>query len=85
MNIIEDEKIIRFPFYGKSKYLIDKLYIITYNNDTLNKCLIKSDKYKIKLVIDPSSKIRGSKTYNTKLYQSSSKEVMSVENNIDSF
>ena len=81
-NIPEDEKIIKFPFHGKSKYLIDKLYIIGYNNDTLNKCLIKSDNYKIKLVTDPSLKIRRS---NTKIYQSSSKEVMSVENNIDSF
>ena len=84
-NIPEDEKLIRFAFHGKSKYLIDKLYIIGYNNDTLNKCLIKSENYKIKADIVPTLKIRGSKTYNSKLHQSTSKEIMSSNDYIDSF
>ena len=38
-NKINENTIIRYPFYGKSKYLIDKLYIIGYDNATINKYL----------------------------------------------
>ena len=33
----------RYPFNGRSKYLIDKFYIIGYNSQTLNKLLFSND------------------------------------------
>ena len=33
----------RYPFNGRSKYLIDKFYIIGYNSPTLNKLLFSND------------------------------------------
>ena len=41
---INENKILRYPFYGKSKYLIDKLYIIGYDNATINKYLNENKK-----------------------------------------
>ena len=41
-KIKEIEKINRFTFHGKSKYLIYKLYIIGYDNEALNQYLIKN-------------------------------------------
>ena len=37
------DTIIKYPFSGRSKYLIDKFYIIGYDNTTLNKLLIKTN------------------------------------------
>ena len=87
-NIKENEKIYRFPFHGKSKYLIDKLYIIGYDNETLNKYLIKKDNnnFKIEDFDDMDSpKKRGSKMYLAKLSQTASKELNSRNENINSF
>ena len=33
----------RYPFNGRSKYLMDKFFIIGYDYSTLNKILIKKD------------------------------------------
>ena len=87
-NNKENEKIYRYPFHGKSKYLIDKLYIIGYDNQTLNKYLIKKDNndFKIEDFDDIySPKNRGSKLYITKLSQTGSKELNNRNENINSF
>ena len=90
IKIKETEKIYRFPFHGKSKYLIDKLYIIGYDNETLNKSLIKNYNNIFKKEdfddID-SPKARSSKIYSTKLSQTNSKELnnRNENENINSF
>ena len=85
----ENEKMFRFPFHGKSKYLIDKLYIIGYDNTTINKYL--SDKGNNKMRIEDldrigiSSKNPSGKLYYTKNVQSSTKEVNPALERIGSF
>ena len=44
INDINDNKLLRYPLYGKSKYLIDKLYIIGYDSATINKYLNENKK-----------------------------------------
>ena len=87
---INQHIISRFPFHGKSKYLIDKFYIIGYNDATLNKCLNKRDKNKIEKIdldsIDTSAKMRfSSKIYQSKLTQTNPKEMPSPYDFINQF
>ena len=87
---INQHIISRFPFHGKSKYLIDKFYIIGYNDATLNKCLNKRDKNKIEKIdldsIDTSAKMRfSSKLYQSKLTQTNPKEMPSPYDFINQF
>ena len=88
-NFIENEKITRFPFHGKSKYLIDKLYIMGYDNATINKYLLEKANNKMKIedpdCIDTSSKSTKGKLYYSKLINSNSKEMNSFSENIESF
>ena len=77
-------QIIRYPFYGKSKYLIDKLYIIGYDNATINNYLIENNKLdKIKEIddnIDTSVKLM---RYSSKINQT--KEIASPFDNINKY
>ena len=44
-NSYLDEKILRYPFNGRSKYLIDKFYIIGYDSKTLYQNLIEDNNF----------------------------------------
>ena len=64
-----DSNIIsRFPFHGKSKYLIDKLYIIGYDNYTINKILKKRTLIKTSKSAEIDTSSRNPKY--TKMYSS---------------
>ena len=81
---INENKILRYPFYGKSKYLIDKLYIIGYDNATINKYL-NENKKKIRKNemndnIDTSIKMM---RYSSKINQS--KEIIPIFDNINQY
>ena len=81
-DYINENKILRYPLYGKSKYLIDKLYIIGYDNATINKYL-NENKKKIRKNemndnIDTSVKMM---RYSSKINQS--KEILSLFDNIN--
>ena len=69
------EKISLFPFHGKSKYLIDKLYIIGYDNSTIYNYLIKNEKSKDIIIYNDKNKYPYKKLYSTIL--PNSKEVLS--------
>ena len=76
-NLGQIEMISRFPFHGKSKYLIDKLYIIGYDNYTINKILKKRTLIRASksVEIDTSSK-------NTKNSNSSNK-IISISKDLN--
>ena len=82
-NVDKSDIISRFPFHGKSKYLIDKLYIIGYDNYTINKILnnIKILKESKNQEIDTSSKSsKVTRMYSSKLTQSINKENLIYDN-----
>ena len=85
----ENEKMFRFPFHGKSKNLIDKLYIIGYDNATINKYLSDKGNNKIRIEdfdsIGTSSKNPRCKLYCSKNIQSGSKDANPALERIDSF
>ena len=84
---IENEIISRFPFHGKSKYLIDKLYIIGYDNSTLNKYLFKNENSKNKASDDNiiSSGYPFKKMYSTRIPRTCSKDIPTPYDNINEF
>ena len=89
-SIIKDnEKIYRFPFHGKSKYLIDKLYIIGYDSVTINKYFSERANNKLKFddpdCIDTSSKNQRSKLYLSKIPQSNAKKINPALERIETF
>ena len=59
----------RYPFNGRSKYLIDKFFIIGYDYATLNKILIKSNLDFIQSSSKTSEEEQSEKTKNKKLPQ----------------
>ena len=81
---INENKILRYPFYGKSKYLIDKLYIIGYDNATINKYINENKnlnkKNEIDDNIDTSVKMI---RFSSKINQS--KEISSPFDNINQY
>lgn len=82
-NNINENKIIRYPFYGKSKYLLDKLYIIGYDNETIHKYLnekMKKEKIEMNDNIDTSVKMM---RCSSKINQP--KEIISPFDNINQY
>ena len=80
---VEDEKLKIYPFHGKSKYLIDRLYIIGYDNSTLNKIFSKKEN----LIFNESDNINNFQKYKTikQTYYSNSKELFSSYDYIKEF
>ena len=83
-DYLNENTILRYPLYGKSKYLIDKLYIIGYDNATINKYL-NENKKKIRNNemndnIDTSIKMM---RYSSKINQS--KEIIPIFDNINQY
>jgi len=79
---VTNDLIIRFPFHGKSKYLLDKLYIIGYDYPTMNKILAQNDlifnKNEKSLNLDTSTKNRSLSRIYMNPKHSSSKEIPSL-------
>ena len=85
-NIKEDEKIGIFPFHGKSKYLLDRLYIIGYDSSTLNKLFSNKENlfYDNSDNTFPKYKVLKS-SYYSKISQTTSKESLSSHDYIKEF
>ena len=81
-----NDRTIRFPFHGKSKYLLDKIYIIGYDYPTVKKILDKNDLIFNKKAnssnLDTSVKNRSLSRIYTKPIHSNSKENPSLQDYI---
>ena len=76
-NLGKIDMISRFPFHGKSKYLIDKLYIIGYDNYTINKILKK------RRLIRASKSVEIDTSSKNKKYPNSSNKIYSISKDLN--